>query len=165
MGLDITAYRKLTAVRPRPAGDETGYDEGLIWLPPQHAAQFKGREAGIRLDHWYRDAGPDNVFGFRAGSYSGYNRWREWLAALAGHGSPETVWRTPNAPGPFVELINFSDCEGTIGPVVAAKLAKDFAEWGERAKANDAEGYNYIQYCEWRKAFEMAADHGAVAFH
>lgn len=107
-------------------------------------------------------------FGFHAGSYSGYNQWREWLAALAGHGTPETIWNTPSPSGPFVEMINFSDCEGTIGPDVSAKLAKDFAEWDERAKVSgegDGGKYsNYGRYCNFREAFEAAADGGKVIF-
>lgn len=163
MGLDITAYSKLKAVRPRPKyEDESGYAESLESLPPNHASQADRME-GMEPKTWYRVEG--KTFGFRAGSYSGYNRWREWLAELAGHGSPQNVWNNPK-PGPFVELINFSDCEGTIGPVVSAKLAKDFAEWDDRAKAADkADGYDYGKYREWRKAFEMAADGGAVTFH
>ena len=37
---------------------------------------------------------------------------------------------------PFVELLNFSDCEGFIGPKTSAKLHADFLEWDEKAKVN-----------------------------
>lgn len=57
-----------------------------------------------------------------------------------------------------------SDCEGVIGPEVSAKLVKDFADFDERAKTRGGK-YFYALYCDWRKAFEMAADGGAVSFH
>jgi len=68
-------------------------------------------------------------------------------------------------PGPFMELINFSDCEGTLGPVVCAKLAEDFQEFDDRAKsAWGGDSGPYAIYSNWRKAVEMAADRGAIAF-
>ena len=67
------------------------------------------------------------------------------------------------ATGPFYELINFTDCDGTIGPEVAAKLARDFAEWDERAQVVGGEWYE--AYAEWRRCFEFAAHTGAVRFH
>ena len=67
---------------------------------------------------------------------------------------------------PFVELINFPDNEGVIGPVVAAKLAKDFAEFEHRAEEYSAsipDGTDWLEnYREWKCAFEMAAKDGAV---
>lgn len=109
------------------------------------------------------------------GGYGYYNSWREALAKLAGY--PLTEYRTSYSgpeqshaaacwqgqESPFYELINFSDCEGTIGTAVSAKLAKDFQEWDERAKSVGERFYK--DYSEWREAFEMAADGGAVAFH
>jgi hypothetical protein len=160
MGLDITAYRKLKEVRPRPdTNDESGYTEGLISLFDN--PDFPGRIKGVKAGTWYRPSG--KAFGFRAGSYSGYNAWRDWLARLAGYDSARACYRY-NKTGPFVELINFSDCEGTIGPVVAAKLVIDFGEYDERAQACK-DSYNYERFGDWRKAFQMAADGGAVQFH
>lgn len=113
--------------------------------------------------------------GFRAGSYGGYNQWRDNLAQLAGYPLGEyeqygRKWPTYCAAawagesGPFSEIINFSDCEGTIGATVSAKLAKDFAEYQSKA---DTFGDEYFRekYAAWRKAFEMAAQGGCVRFH
>jgi hypothetical protein len=69
-----------------------------------------------------------------------------------------------HSTGPFYELINFFDNEGTLGPVVAAKLAKDFAD--HRSKAEQVEDVFFVEsYREWDKAFQMAAKQGAVEFH
>lgn len=172
MGLDITAYRQLKEER-KAFGDDDGYPEKLtrLWNNKDFPNSFEGLKE--KTLYSYADS-----HGFRAGSYGGYNAWREWLAALVGYKETEYVasfgglqkaraaacWE--GETGPFSELINFSDCDGTIGPKAADKLAKDFAEWDERAKAADrADGYNYSRYKEWRKACEMAADGGAIAFH
>jgi hypothetical protein len=157
MGLDITAYRKIEPVR-KWKGDDDGYDEGLarFWILPD----FKAAADDVKEETLYRYA---EEFDFRAGSYSGYNAWRAWLAGLVGT-TPEKVWNNPK-PGPFVELINFADNEGTIGPKTAAKLAKDFAEYDSHAKKASTDGWEYERYQHWRKAMEMAADGGAISFH
>jgi hypothetical protein len=54
-----------------------------------------------------------------------------------------------------------------FGPIVSAKLAADFAKNQERAdkyETTDAEWFR-LKYADWRKAFETAADGGAVNFH
>lgn len=67
-------------------------------------------------------------------------------------------------PGPFIELINFTDCDGAIGPLVAAKLAADFDAHAEAAKASSYPGF-WRLYDDFRIAFHLAADSGAVHFH
>ena len=111
---------------------------------------------------------------FRAGSYSGYNAWRNELAKLAGYPEIEyESWgRTEKgfdggafkaSSGPFLELIKFSDCEGVIGTAVSKKLSKDFADFDQ--KAAEIGGLFYELYTEWKQAFEMASDGGFVNFN
>ena len=101
-----------------------------------------------------------NGGGFRAGSYSGYNQWRNQLANLVGT-TDKRIWENP-VPGPFVELINFSDCEGTIDSKTSAKLAKDFQEYQGEANIKDE---HFVQiYNHFRIAFECASDGGSVVF-
>lgn len=168
MGLDISAYRGLKVIGERD--DENDDTINLM----ENADCFVARAEGVDITKGY--SAEDSV-SFRAGSYSGYNAWREELAKLAGypvlldmeyrqHPTHSTgAWAS--GAGPFWELINFSDCEGTIGPVVAAKLATDFARWDARAALHktDDQGYWYQKYQAWRAAFEMASDRGAVVFH
>lgn len=183
MGLDITAYGGLTKVDAvfdadgEPINPATR--EPLDWgteyhFQPRANSYFPGREAGIEMDAVYRAA---RQMGFRAGSYGGYNTWRDELAKLAGYPAVSVDrYGTGNAQlrydrsawdasgGPFWELICFSDCEGVIGPVVSAKLAADFASHQGDADAHQDEWFRTL-YATWRKAFEMAADNGAVYFH
>lgn len=173
MGLDITAYSKLEQV------DDAVFDED--------ADETIDRVTGEKIDAFLPCVNPDfptradnlvdrgayrvtgNPLSFRAGSYGGYNLWRDELAALAGfpdsgakRGHAESAWKA--ASGPFYELINFSDCEGTIGPLTSAKLARDFAEYQAKADAHP-DAYFRELYRMWRKAFELAANDGAVDFH
>ena len=111
---------------------------------------------------------------FRAGSYSGYNWWREQLCRFALEVDPGRVWEDPDAFSgkPFVELINFSDAEGAIGPRTAAKLARDFqhhaarrGEWAERHLANPDERTYFVgSYADWQHGFELAAQDGVLIF-
>lgn len=172
MGLDITAYKGLEKVEnPEVDGDgcPSNGDETRFYSNPD----FPGRSEGIEHGAVYKFA---DSFGFMAGAYSSYNNWREQLAKLAGYPAlqssvgyrldalrhDEGAWQAGS--GPFYELINFSDCEGTIGPVVSAKLAKDFADFQEKADQSGGDDFR-MKYSNWRKAFEMAAENGAVDFH
>lgn len=164
MGLDVTAYSKI-ALDPNAEVDGDGYPvkwDAYFMAHPGILAMtekdWPGRTGGLKPGVYaYGD-----VFDFRAGSYGGYNSWRNELAELAGYGSASNVWEMDSPEGPFVELINFSDCEGIIAGDVAKKLAKDFAEFQEKVGEH---GYFSQSYTNWRKAFELAADGGAVDFH
>ncbi len=163
MGLDIVAYRQLT---PNPGAELDGDGYPVEWdtnvrLDERSKfteEQFPGRSEGI----------PDAAvctfsesFAFRAGSYGGYNEWRNELAKLAGFESAQDFWDNATDDAPFFELINFSDCEGIIGPKASAELAKDFASH----TPHDAfAGWFAENYENWKTAFEMAADGGAVDF-
>lgn len=179
MGLDITAYSGLTKIDcvfdadGEPIDPQTresiDYDFRAYLNP-----DFPGRADDIEHHAVYT---AEDAFGLHAGSYSGYNGWRNSLAELAGYpAAPVDRYNTGNVQmrhdqgawnadgGPFWELINFSDCEGVIGSAVSAKLASDFAAFQEKADAHHNE-YFREKYAGWRKAFEMAANKGAVSFH
>lgn len=170
-GLDVTAYEKLTIV-PSPQLDSDGEQRG-----PNHVklapVEFVERFAGLIAGKVYRY---QSAFGFRAGSYSGYNYWRNELAKLVGNeqmpyksfnGKTElrydaTVWNIKR--GPFWELIDFSDAEGVIGPVVCKRVYKDFLQYQVAASKHPDE-YFRISYQDWMKAFSMCANDGAIVFH
>lgn len=165
MGLDVTAYRQLMPA-PDAQVDADGFavDEGYVSIHAHTMAwteeNWPGRTAPLRPGI-YTVAEQD---GFRAGSYSGFNAWRDWLAQRAGYTSARAVWDDVTT-GPFVELINFADNEGYIGATVAAKLAKDFANCQEDIIGTEPHGWEAEKYLQWRAAFEMAADGGCVEFH
>lgn len=177
MGLDITAYRKLTKLDATFDADSGEVIDAKTRQPIQNYLRvfdnqdFPGRAEGLEHGGIYAYESADDSFCM---SYNGYNLWREALAKMAGY--PETEYQSyrgpkrshaaacwHGAPGPFHELINFSDCEGTIGPVVAARLAKDFTEFDAQARSVSHTCF-YQQYDILRRMSEMAADGGALRF-
>jgi hypothetical protein len=169
-GLDVTAYEKLVAVQS-PQLDKDGRLVGpdQIKLAP---VQFVERFAGLTQGQVYRY---QSAFDFRAGAYSGYSYWRNELAKLAGNeqtpfessGKTElrydaTVWKFKR--GPFWELIDFSDAEGVIGPVVCKRVYQDFLRYLDLASTHPDE-YFRTAYRDWMKAFAMCANDGAIVFH
>lgn len=172
MGLDITWYRGLKKVE-NVVFDGDGEPTNVeYYFRPYVNSDFPGRESPLehREIYTYEEADAGPYIG-----YGRYNHWRDWLAKIAGWPLKSYHQYGKDWPshcvdcwngetGPFSELINFSDCEGAIGHVVAAKLAKDFAEFDDRAKAADARNF-YEHYKQWRLVFVMASDNGAVSFH
>lgn len=162
MGLDISAFGKL---RKLPKSEAKKHREAECWQDHYTMCvleDFKEAADDIKDGEVYQY---EEEYGFRAGSYGGYNEWRNSLALLAGYArGAESAWA--GEVGPFYELINFSDCEGTIGPVTSAKLAREFEQFTEAAKKKwGPKSWEFEVFLEWRRAFELAAGDGAVCFH
>lgn len=155
MGLDITAYSQLTDKRALGEGYEYDYEVEVAFYTQD---TFPGRAEGIDKNRVYAFA---EKFGFSAGSYGGYNEWRNRLAQMAGYKNDEHAWASDS--GPFWELINYPDNEGVFAGPAVSKLLADFVAYQEKA---DAIGdYFAVQYRAFRKAFALAVDGGAVKFH
>ena len=175
MGLDISYYSNL-----KKLGKKTGGDEDHDNLVICNAECFTYQLGSMGSDYLYETT--DNEYkSFPAGSYGTYNRWREHLSIMAGYDNTNAVWEdfdmVVNEIGyvykemkPFYEIIAFSDCEGMIGPEVSAKLHKDFVDFDKKAKKYDdgilfSGEHFYNSYCNWKEAFRVASENGAVAFH
>lgn len=177
MGVDITAYSgldKLDCVFDaggEPIDPETKEELAGDWVQLYVNPDFDGRADEIEHNGVY--AYEDESEGVSVG-YRRYNALRDELAKIAGYPLGEyekygsvlkshcvACWR--GAKGPFSELINFSDCEGTIGTAVSKKLAKDFAEFQVKASEHPNEHFREF-YSSMRKTFEMASNRGAVRF-
>jgi hypothetical protein len=162
-GLDVSAYSKLVEVE-HPVLDADGFPkdaEHEIRLSP---VDFPERFEGLKADAVYRFG---ESFDFRAGSYTGYNWWRNELAKLAGYPAPDkrydaSAWNAKS--GAFWELINFSDAEGVLGPVVCKKLYADFVSFHKAAMRHPNRDF-VESYEAWERAFKLAAEHGAIVFH
>lgn len=186
MGLDIIALSNMEYVGSH-VGDDYCNDPGH-----EEIADSDGypRTEDVKPGCYTR-TGRTEGHGFRAGSYSWYNRWRSHLACAIHGVGLSTIWENPESyrRKPFIELINFSDCEGCIGPEACATLARDFAnhfehvqkyvnEHGSNAcscREVDLFGRNYFagpiendwfldKYRDWQKAFELGAQSGLVLF-
>lgn len=178
MGLAVTAYSGIAFALLGEGVDQDGdvlddQDYFGLYVNPHYPAQAAdlplapGEDQRFCVCSAYRER-----MGIRAGSYSGYGYWREQLAELAGYPAMAYEGEDPSHTsgasmlpyGPFHELIDFSDCEGSIGPLASAKLAQDFADFQPLADAHADERFRDL-YAQWRAAFEMAAQGGAVSFH
>jgi len=185
MGLDITAYRKVTVLEgavfdhhgePMMA-DGTGlWDAKFPWFTVYANDHFPGREHPL-IDGKIMRA--DDGMSFRAGSYCWYGDWRDNLARLAGWPQAKLSDEHGNrflfqlsaclaSGGPLWEWLCFSDCEGIIGSIAAKKIYAEMLE----IKITLDDFDDKCQYSsfmdkwdDWLKAFEMAADGGAVEFH
>lgn len=176
MGLDVSAYKNLTKLdcvfdaEGEPI-DPTTRESIESYFKCVPNSDFPGREEGLDNNgiYSYEDAMSGPSLG-----YGGYNRWREELAKLADYqavpreryGHIEMLHAAAcwgGATGPFAELINFTDCDGVIGPVVAARLLADFRAFDSKASVMDPRFYSV--YREFLHCFEMAAQGGAVHFH
>jgi len=67
---------------------------------------------------------------FEVGSYSYFNLWREKLAHLVGV-RLDKLWtlnslKKRTGKEPFYELLNHSDCDGTLPPSECKRLLEDF---------------------------------------
>lgn len=156
MGLDVVAISKARFKDSNWKDGEEGENEHSV-----HKAEFNrmdGLPEGI-----YEALGEQ--FHFRAGSYSGYNQWRRQLALTFARMEPEVIWNHDDheLEAPFVELINFSDCDGAIGPATSKKLAKDFDDYVGVA-GEQMDEYDFRIYLNFLHAFTIAADDGFVIF-
>ena len=157
MGLNVTVYTRLEFVCLPGPDYELQDDHIQIRENPD----FPGRAAGLYLNGIY-DTGGGAAHGFHAGSYGGYNRWRDVLDQA----------REDLPSYAFEELIEFADNEGTIGPSISLKLRDDFVRYAEQVKAKVTEIVKYEDdraywlklYEHWTKAFTLAADGGCVIF-
>ena len=174
MGLDISAYSKMARVRDEVAAtmneDEIFESDGIILRD--------GHKKDSRIDDlqpgFYLAEEGSECHDFRAGSYSGYNDYRNKLAECFLNVSDRGVWANPEQfeGKPFYEQIDFSDCEGYMGPEVSAKLHQDYVngreQWEEWLKENEYNSDNvdwYLsRYDNWTKAFGLAADGGILRF-
>lgn len=161
MGLDIVAFEKAYLTEPHEYVDDDCYDAGHVRarLPhPSMVVTFHGLEDG----RCYSTAG--RTVRFRAGSYSGYNRFREALCRAALGVEPDEVWNDPTAHAnePFFELINFADNEGTISRDACRDLLGDFVD-GYRTVRAKLDEEDQESYDRWMAAFAVAAHNGLVA--
>lgn len=147
MGLDITAHSNLKFSEDQ---DEENYDLIRIWKNghfPDHCELEEG--------NWETTA-DSHSHSFRAGSYSGYNHFRKILAMCTLGVDIDTVWANEDnyAYQPFFNLLNFSDCEGSIGPKYSAELYNDFVDNRDRFIRNLKQEIDFTKETENPLALE-----------
>jgi hypothetical protein len=171
MGLDITAYEKLEASYETVEDIEEGTAGYSLYTHKE--TEFENSSTGLLLDTYYDSTGEE--YGFRAGSYGGYNQWRNQLSFIVNniyandlYKEYQTFERIQEEGFKMAELIYFSDCDGYIGPEVCQKLYVEFRDNEQFAKdyaeqSNDE--HFYVVYKDFLEAFKIVGDAGAVSFH
>jgi len=157
MGLNISAYSNCKPVDVEL--DEEGESTIENTVETHVNFDYPERADGMPSRQWYQY---DRSMSFTAGSYPNYGHWRRQLASLGGYDA-EDAWNGLVPSGPFLELVDFADNEGVIGPITSAKLANDFATY-ETAARKVMEGRDMVLYKKWRQAFEMARQGGLIKF-
>ena len=175
MGLDIIVYSKLEHQRDErveevmeslfsPLGEE------IIEICEEEENR---RCSDMAIGKWHRTDATQEAH-FRAGSYSGYNQFRN-LLAQAFHGvDAEDIWSDENSfeGTPFYEMIDFSDCDGVFGPGDSAKLCRNFEEGevkfqefiAEKFEDDDEAGHWLEVYRDFKEGFRLAADEGILIY-
>jgi hypothetical protein len=166
MGLDITTYSHLKPVGMHADGWCEDEEHVTAYAYSCFPTSFRGIPVVGQRDDFieggcYAWTEHTDTHQFRAGSYGGYNRWRDDLRAQF---NPDT-----DPEKPFYELIFFADNEGTIGPDAARDLLADFRAHADQYKAGDQDDptrlYFQEKYEDWTRGCELAADGGLIAFH
>ena len=163
MGLDITAFSGLALSDQAVVVDwdivstQTGkWAEGNLTFFHQNPVYDSwGEQLQYHKAYSYFDK-----FSFRAGSYSGYSFFRNWLEDLALEPGERI-----KVGDPFYELVIFSDCEGVIGPMISQKLHRDFVMYDHLARTHHQAYQVYHVYRDFTNAFRIASVNGAVKFH
>lgn len=172
MGLDTTAYEFVERLR---GGGGSGDDDRHILAFSHknfpHALEglegvdsffvFPGGREVYRGGFHYRGYGNTN---HTCSSYSGHSYLRDLIADKFLDTTPEEIWVNPDEfkDKPFFELINFSDCEGVLGPVACRNLADDF---NSHPDLDSGDSFYDELYKDFGKSFNIAADTGVVVFH
>jgi len=164
MGLNVSGISNI----------EQTEEEGLFYL---EISSEKTKYTNIHNydEGWYDKTNESKDHVFRAGTYGGYSQFRN-LVSLSIHGcSSEYIWDNEEEyiSTPFIEIINFTDCEGYLGASVAEKLYSDFRVYASRfakyvyANIEDVDDRNdmIIIYDNWIKALKVAKDNGIIIFN
>tara|TARA_R110000851_G_scaffold331047_2_gene504626 strand:+ start:380 stop:970 length:591 start_codon:yes stop_codon:yes gene_type:complete len=193
MGLDIHATNNLTKIPKEdiPYGVEPYNDKFYQWEQDMDVyLRYIDRSNGEGENYWSKHSDPfetgyymldgSDYHTFRAGSYTYYSNWRKMLALTMGFDDMEDVWSLDpyDATVPFIELLNFSDSSGRIGPLVSAELYNDFVSMEEKVfEFIDRMSYGVVSgqklrlgevsdfkelYEDWKYAFELAKEGGEV---
>lgn len=155
MGLDVTAYKNIKIIED----DEPEYHFTSGW---EQSNMNNIHDKEIQIDF-------DEEFDFRAGSYGGYNFFRNFLCETINNITAEELWNEKDAEVkqfPFYWLINFTDCEGYIGTSYCKILYKNFLDNKELFMSKTEDNLRFQQtYLDFLEAFKISQEEGLVNFH
>ena len=162
MGLAVKVYKNIKKI------DQNSDDHDFIAYVDHHTWKdhIKNLEEGAK----YVGECHGTDVGY---SYSTHTWFRNKLMSLVLDKEIDKFYEhiDSNLDMPFIEFINFSDCEGCIDWETSAKLCQDFIDWKERVieefpiKPVNIENKLFVQrYEAWMEVFELAKDNGVVVY-
>lgn len=154
MGLDITAYSNFKITKVLTEDDEYEY----------YFCNSGFEQSNMNIENKYVNIDFDEEFDFRAGSYGGYNHFRNSLCLASNNITAEDLWNYEDKTLKFYWLINFSDCEGYIGTDYCIILYDEFVKYEKEVKEKLSIDY-HNKYDEFKEAFRLGANNGIVNFH
>ncbi len=187
MGLDVTSYSRAIRI-----GDYPDHPDGLDGLADYDSVQrcylLRGQKVAsiypASLDDFPHHAMPltggiysfHEQYHFRAGSYSGYNVFRDWISQQILGKTQDDVCHLIRDCNPatypdqgIVWLVYFSDCEGIISGERCEPILAGLEKHKDRLFAATKSFANSVYYHEkvedWIKALALAVDGGFVKFH
>ena len=161
MGLDCTAYSNIKLLHEINKNNEDTDDFWERGLARLYMTGFARHSDNLK-DGWYE---AEDSYGWCAGSYSGYNRWRNTVSEV-GLGVPaKVVWENFDQyeDEGLAWLVHFSDCEGFIGPETSKKILVGLQKIQEDNLFTDE--YDLVKLNHWIIGMTLAANNGAVVFH
>jgi len=177
MGLDISVYKNLV--------ETTNEDDDVIYTG--NNSGFIYQLGNLKQNTYYS---VESVDDFCVGSYSSYSEFRRILHSLIDNGKIEDFWNKysylvstdyqvlkredklkrildinyKSVDIPFLEIIDFSDCEGILSCEICGKLYKDFIFYDSKAK-NLNDEYFYGLYKRFTNATMIASENnGCICY-
>jgi hypothetical protein len=99
-------------------------------------------------------------------SYSTYGDHRKKLCKAVTGLDAVQVWDNPHHDLPFIEMINFSDCEGGFDNEVCKELKKDFTEWKSKIEKEFKDDIFFLDfYKRFLTLFETASDNNGIVVY
>ncbi|HET6250674.1 MAG TPA: hypothetical protein VFE47_23500 [Tepidisphaeraceae bacterium] len=163
MGVVVAAISKARRARKHKRGGDWCFEHHtpvFNWALP---VLLDGRPEGC----YCSKEGDLDCFDFDAGSYGGYNEFRDELSRLAIGIPANELWTNPepHLESPFVELLLLRPEGNAIGPVTSAKLYRDFTRYAAAARKQwrrKSERWLLENYMDFRTAFRIAKNRGFV---
>jgi len=105
----------------------------------------------------------EECYKFRAGSYGGYNRFRDNLCKSANGITAKELWGKEDESLKFYWLINFSDCDGYIGTSYCEILYNEFVKYEDEILSK-LDGRDANTYKDFKECFNLGRQKGFVLF-
>jgi hypothetical protein len=178
MGLDIRAVNKIITKQTEPEAFELGIimneEPDQFYINPDfpdHTSEY-GTKPGVVE---YIKSEESTTESFRAGSYSGYNKWRNLLSLALLGVKAETAWENVSKyqSYPAWGIINFSDCEGAFDSVKSNNVHEELVDNRDKfvsyikndTDIGDMDTEHYIEtYDGMIRCFKLASEAGVLIY-